>query len=76
MHLTGFVDNLGTSYSEVNIYPSYSQEMKNKLSQLGDTAIYAKLVLFDSVNTTLTPAYNYYGEGKYLYELLWGKKWQ
>ncbi len=76
VHLTGFVDNLGTSYSEVNIYPSYSQEMKNKLSQLGDTAIYAKLVLFDSVNTTLTPAYNYYGEGKYLYELLWGKKWQ
>ncbi|MGN1232894.1 MAG: hypothetical protein ACI4UJ_05540 [Candidatus Cryptobacteroides sp.] len=75
VHLAGFVDNLGQPYSEVNMYPSYSQEMKNKLSKMGDP-VYAKLVLFSEVNTDVTPAYDYYSEGKYLYQLIWGQKWQ
>ena len=75
VHLTGFVDNLGQIYSDVNMYPSYSQEMRINLSKLGDP-VYAKLVLFSNVNTDVTPAYDYFSEGNYLYQLLWGKKWE
>ena len=74
-HLTGFADKRGDTYSEVNIYPSYSSDMKDRLSKIGNP-VYAKLVLFSDVNTTLTPAYNYYSEGKYMYQLLWGELWK
>lgn len=74
-HLIGFTDISGNTYSEVNIYPSYSSDMKDRLSKIGDP-VYAKLVLFSDVNTTLTPAYNYYSQDKYMYQLLWGELWK
>ncbi|MGN1233498.1 MAG: hypothetical protein ACI4UJ_08670 [Candidatus Cryptobacteroides sp.] len=76
IHLVGFKkEGNPTIYSTLNLYPSADPTIKQKLEELSDP-VYAKLVIFNDVNTTMTPVYNYYSEGSHLYQLLWGKKWQ
>ena len=74
VHLTGFRRE-DVTYSSVDLYPSASSVTRQNLSKVG-SPVYAKLVLFSDVNTSVTPVYDYYSEGEYLYQLLWGTKWE
>ena len=72
--MTGFRRE-DVTYSSVDLYPSASSVTRQNLSKVG-SPVYAKLVLFSDVNTSVTPVYDYYSEGEYLYQLLWGTKWE
>lgn len=74
VHVSQFVDvATNRTYTSLDIYPSAGTAMRNKLSKMG-YPIYAKVVRFADVNTTMTPVYNYYSEGNQMFQLLWGTK--
>lgn len=57
--------------SSVDIYPSANTINLDKIGE----PVYVKLVLFSDVTDgTVTPVYDYYKKGNYLYQLLWGVK--
>ena len=72
VHLDSFRDVSGKSLKELNIYPSASSSIKTVLESIS-SPVYAKVVIMNDVNTNITPVVNTYGQGKYIYECLWGQ---